>query len=1318
MNYLTQLRLILILVLAIGNLHSALANGWASHKIVDQHAGLSSNKVLSIAKDKFGFYWIGTPRGLDFVVNGRVGNYNSENFANKEIKFIYTDSMEQLWVATDSDLWLFDYATHTFSVVSSSASYTSANAVCSTERGVVICRNNSIELYSHESSSLETLPLQGAENLQFNTMVAIDGENVLLVASQGRELYRLNITTCELDLYEGINLPQRTNIYRDRVFLDSRGSLWISTYNHSLASYSLVGEGALKAEFSMAKGNLSHDLVLHLSEYDDEILVCTDGGGINSIDLDSYESRRSTKLFDYRELPFTHSVYTLLADKDDGLFIGTIRSGVINFTHTHIQPFNLGALHSRRVNERAFSISTLAFCEDAVGNIWIATDGSGVWCHTPSTQNTEQIESTKELKITAVCDVDSDNLLIAVYGRGVYRLNKESGEMSRVLIVDKQNDKSIVDKDIVVTFTQPYNNSVMIVADKIYQLNLRGEDAVATEVVDNVKFTSGNLFASHQNASAQYVNNQYSVYQIDAENGRCWSLYNSASGGISSARKIDDKLWVVRNNSLYSYDFDGQKETLQLPHMSGQILSIEMDIRGNLWATTFNNLVAVDVENPTNFITFNSSKGFSSDEYLPRAVLRSRSGDIYMGGNSGFIAISRDIKLKADALRSIKLLTVKVDDEVVSPQEHNHLPRVKVPWDYNSIDIEVYIEGRNIDYNNQFKYTIESRDKSSTFISDNRLTLQMPPQGNHIISASYLNNDGRWVSLTTIMEVVITPPWWNSWTFKCIIIVLGFGILILILTLYNHNKGRKLQQIHLEREQELSNNKIQFLINISHELRTPLTLIYAPLKRLLDGGQVQGTTKSSLVKVFAQSRYMAELINMVLDARRMESGYGEIEIRAHSFNEWVGSIVEEFRDECKESNIEISMRLDARITTLNYDAPKCRTVLSNLLMNAIRYSRKDGSAKIIVTTELLNRNVRLSVCDNGEGLEGVDIDRLFNRFIRVNNQTTGSGIGLSYSKAIVERHRGGVIGAYSNELRGATFFFELPLALKCQTEQFEARSYLSSMVEPEVSDYEMTEEDFEISKYTILVVDDQTELLSFLVESISHAFKKVYTATNGAEALQSIKTNRPSIVVSDVMMPQMDGYELCSSVKNDIEISHTPIILLTAKADAQSKMYGYKQGADAYISKPFDVQHLLSLVGSQLRSREIARRYYAENSSPISAENATYSSVDEQFMLKLNAFIEDNLSGTIDVEIIAKHMCMSRAALYKKLKSIIDIGAMEYVTKIRMRAAAQQLISSMRPIAEIAVDCGYNDNQYFSKAFKQFFGVSPSQYRKDGGVRG
>lgn len=1302
--------LVLIFLIPRPTLSSAAESPFAYSKI-DQLSGLSSSKVTAITKDKFGFYWIGTRRGLNYIINGRVEQFSDqqEEIHNREIKFIYTDSDAQLWVATDVDLLLYDYQAHRFNKIPSNNSYSSANAVCSSSQGVVICRRDAIELYDHATGSIRTLEIEGAQNFEFNSLRALDSDNVLLICSQGREIYRLNLITSKIDLYEDIKLPLRTTNYRDRIFIDSRGRLWISIYNQSLVRYSLEAEGALEAEFSVAKSNLSHDLILDIIEYNDEILVATDGGGINSIDIDSDRSRLSTKIFNYRDLPYSKSVYSLFADSDDGLFMGTIRDGLIGIHSIDIQSFRSGNVSDRNDNGNLENTAIMAFCQGQ-SNVWIATDGDGVWSYTQDNNSFKQIQSTKGLKITDVCNIDSSNLLIAIYGKGVYQLSKRSGELEKIVIVDDQVDKSIADRDMVVSFTQPENSSVMIVADKIYELHNHSTNAV--ELPLDVTFTAENLFATCQTDQYYYVNNQYYVYQIDKQSGKISTIYNTSQGGLTSARIDKDKVWVIRNHSLYCYNTTTRNEELLLPEISGKALSMEMDARGNLWVTTFNALLAIDLDKNDQVIYFDSSMGFTKDEYLARSTMRMHNGDMLFGGNNGFIAVDGKTELVAQSINPIELLSVRVDQRIVTPESHQQSRVITVPWNYNSIDIEIYAQNRNIYHANRFQYTIDSDGKYSTFESDNRLKLQMPSPGHHTITASYLNNNGQWCSHTEILEIIITPPWWNSIAFRMLIITVLLFSMIAILMLYDRSRARKLMRIHMEREQELSNNKIKFLINISHELRTPLTLIYAPLKRLLESSNIEGEIKSTLVRIFGQSRYMAELINMVLDARRMEAGYGEIDIAEHNFNEWVASIVEEFRDESIEHQTQLSMRLDDQVDTLNFDAPKCRIVLSNLLMNALRYSKRDGSGTIEVASQKIGNHIRLSVIDNGAGLEGVDIDSLFNRFVRINKNSTGSGIGLSYSKAIIEQHRGGVIGAYCNNQRGATFFFELPLGLKCQSEKFESKPYLANMLDIEESS-KMTDVDFPLSQHTVLVVDDQEEMITFLEGALSKIFKKVHRASNGIQAFDLIKKHFPDIVVSDVMMPQMDGYELCAKIKNDIEVSHTPIVLLTAKADANSKMLGYKSGADAYISKPFDLQHLLSLLGSQLRSRDISRRYYSQLRSTVNAEEITYSNADEKFMIKLDSFIVDNLSNSIDVEMIAEHMCMSRASLYKKLKTIIDVGAMEHVTKIRMSTAAELLCKTTTPITQIAMQCGYSDNQYFSKAFKQFHGKSPSQFRKE-----
>ncbi|MFR9520744.1 MAG: ATP-binding protein, partial [Rikenellaceae bacterium] len=1072
---------------------------------VDQFSGLSNNKVTAIGKDKFGFYWIGTPRGLNYIINGRVEQINDNtDLQNREIKLIYTDSSSHLWVVTNTNSFLYNYQTHEFDKIESQTNYSSANALCSTNKGVLICRRDAIELYRHDTQSVEMLKIKGGENLEYNSIKMLDESNILLICSQGRDIYRLNLETLELDPFENIALPPRTTSYRDRILVDSQGRLWISIYNHSLMRYSLEGEGLKEAEFSTSKSNLTHDLILDIIEYDGEILVATDGGGINSIDLKSDKSRPSTKLFNYDELPFSKSVYALLVDPEDGLFMGTIRDGMVGIQNSYIRAFS--TIYSNAKQQRNTAI--MAFCEGQ-NNVWIATDGNGVWSYQPNDNLLSQVASTKGLKVTDICNLDNENLLIAIYSKGVFRLSKSSGKLTKVVIVDKENDKAIADRDFVVNFTQPHKSKVLIAADKIYEYSLNS--SVATEFSTETTFATGNLFAAYDDLRYHYINNQYSIYTIDKVNGKIATLYSAADGGIITARKQGDQLWIIRNYSLYCYNTQTNEEKLMLPEISGQALSLELDTKGNLWITTFNCVLSLNLSDTEQQIYFDSSMGFMRNEYLARTTLLSKSGDLYFGGNNGFIVIDNDIALQSEEPKPIELLSVKVDQKVVESKEQEQGRIITIPWDYNSIEIEIYAQDRNIHHTNKFQYTINSDGKYSTFRSDNKLSLQTPLQGSHTITASYLNNDGEWCSPTEILTIVITPPWWNSALFRIAILMVIMLVTIAIIIVYNKWRERKLMQLHFEREQELSNNKIKFLINISHELRTPLTLIYAPLKRLLENSTLEGNTKRTLVKIFSQSRYMTELINMVLDARRMEAGHGEIEIREYNVNEWVSSIVDEFFDESADQQAKLTTKLDPTIDKLNFDAPKCRIVLSNLLMNALRYSKRDGSAEIKVISECIGNKIRLSVIDNGVGLEGVDIDSLFNRFVRINSNSTGSGIGLSYSKAIIEQHQGGIIGAFSNSEGGATFFFELPLGLKCQTEKFEAKPYLANILELEGTNNEMNEADYPLSQHTILIVDDKKDLVNFLEEALSNIFKKVYTASNGKEAYKIIKRNFPSI---------------------------------------------------------------------------------------------------------------------------------------------------------------------------------------------------------------
>ena len=506
--------------------------------------------------------------------------------------------------------------------------------------------------------------------------------------------------------------------------------------------------------------------------------------------------------------------------------------------------------------------------------------------------------------------------------------------------------------------------------------------------------------------------------------------------------------------------------------------------------------------------------------------------------------------------------------------------------------------------------------------------------------------------------------------------------------------------------------KVQFLINISHELRTPLTLIMAPLKRLLNSMNPQDEQYPTLSRAYRQSRRMRDLLNMVLDLRKMEVGKSSLRIESTDFNQWVVNATEDIINEEHAEHIEIHRFLDTKIGYADFDKVKCDTVLTNILMNAIKHSRP-GDAIVISTSLTEEGMVRTSISDEGPGLKDIDPEKMFTRFYQSNNEQYGSGIGLSYSKILVELH-GGRIGAVNNPDRGATFWWEIPLKTSINVNDTPAKAYLNELIGQELNDNAIIPESssFNTSEMKIMLVDDNQDLLDFLKESITAEFAEIYTATSGNKAMALLCSGKiPDIIVSDVNMPDGDGYTFCKKLKQDNKYNHIPVVLLTARGEQQSQSDSYKAGADAYMAKPFETETLVELIKNLLRRKDDIRRKYLDTDGDA---KCSYGSDKESFILRLNKVISENLSNPdLDQQLICRELGVSRALLYNKMKAITGAGTKEYKTRIRIEKAKSLIENSPYTIAEISDMTGFASQSYFSTAFKSATGMTPSQYKQE-----
>ena len=511
------------------------------------------------------------------------------------------------------------------------------------------------------------------------------------------------------------------------------------------------------------------------------------------------------------------------------------------------------------------------------------------------------------------------------------------------------------------------------------------------------------------------------------------------------------------------------------------------------------------------------------------------------------------------------------------------------------------------------------------------------------------------------------------------------------------------------REFYFNEKKIDFLIHINHELRTPLTLIYAPLKCLIDKNETQGLPSylmPQLQLIFNQAQYMREIVDMVLDWNSMEAGYSKLKIQKCKLDEWITNIVKDFTEEARQKGICIKLQITTDIEEVWFDKQKCHTVLSNLLMNALKFSMPESC--ITINTRKLENKVRISVVDEGIGIQDSDITNLFTRFYKGNHKEKGSGFGLYYAKTIMEMH-GGDIGTYNNTDKGATFYLELPLL------DINEKAEATKLLQKEAPIVNTTQDlHFDCTGKTILIVEDEKELREYLIESFTETFKKVYAADNAISALETCRKKQPSIIVSDVMMPQMDGFELCRQIKNDIRISHIPVILLTARYDQTGITTGYKSGADSYIPKPFDLAFLKVVVGNILKNREKIHSQDVTVTGSPSLLDLTNSKADEDFRKKINAVIHENLSDEeFSVQQLADAMIVSRSSLYSKIKIITGMGVNDYINRLRIEQAMSLLVNTNLNINEISCEVGFTYPRYFSSTFKSMTGMTPKQFRNE-----
>ena len=1269
--------------------------------------GLSQSRVQCIYRDHQGVIWIGTKWGLNSYDQSELKSYfhdreQPNSLPDNFIRFITEDRLGDLYVSTNKGIAIYNKAENQFQPLKYNGKPFNAWSYLQIGDNFLFGGEETLYQYNLTDKSITTIfPDIDGDKLKCINRIFQWSPDVLITSSKKDGLWMYDLI--KKKMYRCPFVKEREI---NTIFVDSQNRLWVSFYGKGIACYSKEG----KRLFSLSTKNsgLNNDIIFDFLEKDNQLWIATDGGGINILDFQTMKFSHLKHISDDEQSLPNNSIYRLYKDQMDNIWIGSIHGGLFAIKKVFIKTYKDVPLNNPNgISER----TVVSIFEDKDTLLWIGTDGGGINSFDQKTNTFHHYPTTYGEKVTSITNFSENELLLSCFNKGVFTFNKRTAQMQPFPIInDSISKREFSSGDLVNLYATKDNIYILGAKVYIYNKHTRQTSILYAPQIDIQRQIA--MQAIYSDDTHLYLMGTNNLFKLNFKTNELSSLVNMKEGDDFTSACRDDKgnFWIGSNFGLLFYNKQTGKTEKIHTNLFNSVSSLAYDKKGKVWIGAQNMFFAYII-NEKRFVILDESDGVPSNELIFTPIPALRTPNLYMGGTMGLVRINTDIIFESNSSPILKLLEVKLNGKSTLKQVNNNC--ISIPWNHSSFNIKVIADEKNSFRKHLFRYVITGKDKMVIESYLQTLELGTLASGEYTISVSCDTSNGEWSQPTEILTIIVSPPWWKSTWFIILCIFFAFLVAGMVFFSLIRKKENRLKREMREHEKKIYEEKIRFLINISHELRTPLTLIYASLKRILNKEVKQDELSEYLQGAFKQANQMKDIINIVLDARKMEVGQEVLHISSHPLHKWIQEVAETFQTASKAKEIEITYDFDDSIQSIAYDDTKCKVVLSNLIMNALKYS--PNQTRIVIKTIRTNESIQIHVQDQGIGLDNVDIKKLFTRFYQGKHNEGGSGIGLSYAKMLIDLH-GGRMGAFNNKDRGATFFYEIPANLQEQEVSCPQHSYLNELLSSPEEEEKIESGSFSLQGYSLLIVEDKQDLREFLKNALKDKFKKIYQAENGLVALEVIKQQQPDIIVSDVMMPQMNGYQLCKEIKENLNISHIPVILLTARADSESQMLGYKLGADAYLPKPFEMEMLLSVIQNQMRNREYIKSRYRGNQFILSPQEATFSNADEQFMIKLNEMIDQNLSQPdLDVKFLTAQMAMSRTSLYNKVKELTGMGANDYINRRRIDKAIILLTQSDMSITEISEQVGFTYQRYFSTLFKEMKGMTPSQFRAQHG---
>ncbi len=1311
---------------------------------ISPDAGFAFDQVSSIVEDENGFIWFGCNNGLYYYNSLDIVKYNydptkDDSPPSNTITSLYKDWNNTVWVCTDNGICYFNAAENSFirldlkQIDLMRSKHIVSQILQFSDNEYLVIINNKLYRFNRNEDILHHIELNTRNSgTTVYCLVKDDSDNILVGASRGK-LFISDNKLSEFNLLYSTELDTDASFSKDIVTIcPKKSEYWLGFRN---AGIEVIDQYAdLKKKYNKkltGEFALPNNRIRKIIEQPNGDMWIATFDGIQVISKKGNQTIRPTP---HNKLPL-NIIFDFCVDKNGGTWVGTWTGGLAyynayNYRFEHIKRLNEGAPTPRNVIssfaentngniligsenlglfeydlekglfvENDFASESIPFkrieslAYDKNNILWIGTFNEGLWKY--SNKRLSKIESNVSLNLINTSITTTDNgLWLGGTGNGLLFYDTKSNITSTF----KENDStigSISSNRVRKTFLDS-NENLWICTNYGLSLKRKGEE-------------NFERFFYTENKSSISRNMIYTVAEDNA--GNIW--IGTSGGGID--------IYVPQKNSFHK--LDKKIET-------ADIYSIIKDLNGDMWISSDKGIFKYDTK-LNQLKSYSVQDGIIGNQYTPNSGFINATGKIFFGGANGFNIIDPEIVKVNPVVPEIFLSKLLINyhpitNENTKTVNSKHIADInKLELKHNQNTLVFGFVANNFikSSKNQFKYRIKNYlDDWIEINQGNDVSLAKIPPGKYTLEILGSNNDGVWSQNPKQIEIIIHPPFWLSWyAYIFYLLLIGFIAFAVIREIAYREKIRKemlAERFKHEADENLFSEKTKFFTNISHEFRTPLTLIISPLNSLISRFENEKGVQEHLKIMKRNADRLLRLTNQILDFRLIELGKVKVNIEEEDVVSLCQNIAQHFDFQINEKEMNYIFNSTFKSFRLPVDSEKIEKVVYNLISNAVKYSPGKGQIILSVEQKVLNENhysnthftgnkffgksLEIKVKDNGKGISQANLPIIFDRFfVDKESDETGTGIGLHICQEYIRLHNGNIMVA-SAPGNGTTFTINLPVNENpiFEKENIIVQSHLSKT---DNAVEEASTPDTSVTKRIVLFAEDNDELRIYLKNALTKSYK-VLTAKNGQQALEIATEVFPDIIVSDIMMPGIDGLELTDKIKSNPKTNHIPIILLTALTDNKYQIDSMHKGADAFLTKPVDEKLLFARIENILSTRETLKKKFDDLGQKSSTANETF----EQ---KAERIVEKNLQNPLfDIENLSAELGISRSSLHRKIKAGTNLSPSEFIRDVRLNNAVKLMKNGKYNIDEIGTYVGFNSTSYFIRSFKKKFGQTPKEY--------